>query len=122
MWDMGLSSLCCSLTFFTLACDPDVSKQHSDDNPMSHMSFLMSQISTFISRPHSGRWLGVIAVTTAIFSSGCGGGGAGSPPVSSPPPPQPAGPGTPTINESGGLTAGYKPLWGGQFDPARFPD
>ena len=50
-------------------------KQTRADKSMSFMSSLLSQISTFISRPHSGRWLGVLAITTAIFSSACGGGG-----------------------------------------------
>jgi beta-glucanase (GH16 family) len=89
---------------------------------MSNMSFLMSLISTFISRTHSARWLGVIAVTTAIFSSACGGGGSGSPPVSSPPPPLPAGPGTPTINEAGGVPAGFRLIWADEFDVDGLPD
>jgi len=65
----------------------------------------------------------VIAVTTAIFSSGCGGGGS-APPVSSPPPPppQPTGPGTPTINENGGLPAGYRLAWSDEFDVDGLPD
>jgi len=90
---------------------------------MSRVSFFLSPISTFISRAHSARWLGVIAVTTAIFSSGCGGGGS-APPVSSPPPPppQPTGPGTPTINENGGLPAGYRLAWSDEFDVDGLPD
>lgn len=89
---------------------------------MSCMSFLMSPISTFISRTNSARWLGVVAITTAIFSSACGGGGAGSPPVSSPPPPQPTGPGTPTINEAGGIPAGFRLVWSDEFEVAGLPD
>lgn len=89
---------------------------------MSCMSFSLSQISTFISRPHSSRWLAVIAVTAAIFSSACGGGGSGSPPVSPPPPPQPAGPGNPAINEAGGIPANYSLVWSDEFDVAGLPD
>jgi len=97
-------------------------KQCSDDNPMSCMSFLMSQISTFISQPNSARWLGVIAVTTALFSSACGGEGTGSPPVSSPTPPQPTGPGTPAISETGGIPAGFRLVWSDEFSVAGLPD
>ena len=89
---------------------------------MSRMSFFMSLISTFISRTHSGRWLRLLALTTAIFSSACGGGGSGSPPVSSPPPPLPAGPGTPTISENGGVPAGYRLVWADEFDVDGLPD
>lgn len=89
---------------------------------MSCMSFLMSPISTFISRTNSARWLGVVAITTAIFSSACGGGGAGSPPVSSPPPPQPTGPGTPAINEAGGIPAGFRLVWSDEFAVDGLPD
>src|SRR4051812_7604438 len=89
---------------------------------MSRMSFFLSQITTFISRPHSGRWLVLLAVTTASFSSACGGGGSDSPPVSSPPPPQPAGPGTPTINENGGIPAGFHVVWSDEFDVDGVPD
>src|SRR5689334_22687526 len=97
-------------------------KQTRADKSMSFMSSLLSQISTFISRPHSGRWLGVLAITTAIFSSACGGGGSGSPPVSSPPPPQPTGPGTSAINENGGIPAGFRLVWSDEFDVAGLPD
>jgi beta-glucanase (GH16 family) len=64
----------------------------------------------------------VVAITTAIFSSACGGGGAGSPPVSSPPPPQPTGPGTPAINEAGGIPAGFRLVWSDEFEAAGLPD
>jgi len=97
-------------------------KQTSNDNYMSRMSFLMSQISTFISQTNSARWLGVIAVTTALFSSACGGGGAGSPPVSPPPPPQPTGPGTPAISETGGIPASFRLVWSDEFADAGLPD
>jgi beta-glucanase (GH16 family) len=86
------------------------------------MSFLMSQISTFISQRNSARWLGVIAVTAALFSSACGGEGTGSPPVSSPTPPQPAGPGTPAISETGGIPAGFRLVWSDEFAVAGLPD
>jgi len=89
---------------------------------MSRMSFLMSLISTFISRQHSGRRLRLLALTTAIFSSACGGGGTGSPPVSSPAPPQPTGPGTPTIDEAGGVPANYRLVWSDDFDVDGLPD
>ena len=89
---------------------------------MSRMSFSMSQISTFISRANSARWLVVIAVTTAIFSSACGGEGPGSPPVSSPTPPQPTGPGTPAISETGGIPAGFRLVWSDEFAVAGLPD
>ena len=89
---------------------------------MSCMSFLMSLISTFISRTNSARWLGVIAVTTAIFSSACGGEGTGSPPVSPPTPPQPTGPGTPAISETGGIPAGFRLVWSDEFADAGLPD
>jgi beta-glucanase (GH16 family) len=82
----------------------------------------MSPISTFISRANSARWLGVVAITAAIFSSACGGGGAGSPPVSTPPPPQPTGPGTPAINEAGGIPAGFGLVWSDEFEAAGLPD
>ena len=89
---------------------------------MSRMSFFLSQITTFISRPHSGRWLLLLAVTTAIFSSACGGGGSGSPPVIQPPPPQPTGPGTSTINEAGGIPAGFQIAWSDEFNVDGLPD
>ena len=89
---------------------------------MSRMSFLMSQISTFISPVNSARWSAVIAVTAAVFSSACGGGGSGSPPVSSPPPPQPAGPGQPAIAETGGIPSGFHVVWADEFDTAGLPD
>lgn len=89
---------------------------------MSRMSFLLSQISTFISRPHSGRWLVLLAVTTATFSSACGGGGSGSPPVIQPPPPQPTGPGTSTISEPGGIPAGFQIAWSDEFNVDGLPD
>ena len=89
---------------------------------MSCMSFLMSPISTFISQTNSARWLGVIAVTTAIFSSACGGEGTGSPPVSPPTPPQPTGPGTPAISETGGIPAGFSLVWSDEFADAGLPD
>lgn len=89
---------------------------------MSRMSFSLSLISTFISRLHSGRWLGLLAVTTAIFSSACGGGGSGSPPVTSPPPPQPTGPGNPAINEAGGIPTGYRLAWSDEFDVDGLPN
>src|SRR5690349_797522 len=92
------------------------------DKSMSCMSFVMSQISTFISRANSARWLGVVAITAAIFSSACGGGGTGSPPVSSPPPPQPTGPGNPVISENGGIPAGFHLAWSDEFDVAGLPD
>lgn len=82
----------------------------------------MSQISTFISRANSARWLAVIAVTAAIFSSACGGEGSDSPPVSSPEPPQPAGPGTPGISETGGIPSGFRLVWSDEFDVAGLPD
>ena len=82
----------------------------------------MSSISTFISQTNSARWLGVIAVTTAIFSSACGGEGNGSPPVSSPNPPPPAGPGAPVINETGGIPSGFRLVWADEFDVAGLPD
>jgi beta-glucanase (GH16 family) len=86
------------------------------------MSFLMSQISTFISRANSARWLGVLAITTALFSSACGGEGTGSPPVSSPTPPQPTGPGAPGISEAGGIPAGFRLAWSDEFSVAGLPD
>jgi len=89
---------------------------------MSCVSFLMSQISTFISRVNSARGLAVIAVTAAIFSSACGGEGSGSPPVSSPPPPQPTGPGQPAIAETGGIPSGFHVVWADEFDTAGLPD
>jgi beta-glucanase (GH16 family) len=89
---------------------------------MSRMSSAMSSISTFITQTNSGRWLGVVAITAAIFSSACGGGGTGSPPVSSPPPPQPTGPGTPAINETGGIPTGFRLVWSDEFDVAGLPD
>src|SRR6187402_394280 len=89
---------------------------------MSCMSFLMSQISTFISQTNSARWLGVIAVTTALFSSACGGEGPGSPPVSPPTPPQPTGPGAPAISETGGIPAGFRLVWSDEFADAGLPD
>src|SRR5689334_18444420 len=89
---------------------------------MSWMSSMMSPISNFISRPRAGVWLGLLALTATVFSSGCGGGGSGSPPVSSPPPPQPAGPGTPTINETGGVPTGYRLVWADEFDVDGLPD
>jgi beta-glucanase (GH16 family) len=89
---------------------------------MSRLSSLVSLISIFISRPLSGRWLGLLASTAAIFSSACGGGGSGSPPVSSPPPPQPTGPGAPTISENGGVPAGWKLVWSDEFDVDGLPD
>ena len=89
---------------------------------MSCMSFLMSLISTFISQTNSARWLGVIAVTTALFSSACGGEGPGSPPVSPPTPPQPTGPGVPAISETGGIPAGFRLVWSDEFADAGLPD
>ena len=89
---------------------------------MSCMSFLMSLISTFISQTNSARWLGVIAVTTALFSSACGGEGTGSPPVSPPTPPQPTGPGVPAISETGGIPAGFRLVWSDEFADAGLPD
>jgi len=86
------------------------------------MSFLMSLISTFISQTNSARWLGVIAVTTALFSSACGGEGPGSPPVSPPTPPQPTGPGVPAISETGGIPAGFRLVWSDEFADAGLPD
>ena len=97
-------------------------KQTRADNFMSCMSFLMSLISIFISQTNSARWLGVIAVTTALFSSACGGEGTGSPPVSPPTPPQPAGPGTPAISENGGIPAGFRLVWSDEFADAGLPD
>jgi beta-glucanase (GH16 family) len=81
----------------------------------------MSQISTFM-HVNSARWLGVIAATTALFSSACGGEGSGSPPVSSPTPSQPAGPGTPAISEIGGIPAGFRVVWSDEFSAAGLPD
>ena len=90
---------------------------------MSCMSFLMSPISSFISRTNSARWFGVLAITAAIFSSACGGEGSnGSPPVSSPTPPQPAGPGNPVITETGGIPSGYRLIWSDEFEVAGLPD
>src|SRR6187402_2621114 len=89
---------------------------------MSCMSFLMSSISTFISQTNSARWLAVIAVTAALFSSACGGEGPDSPPVSSPEPPQPTGPGTPGISETGGVPSGFRLVWSDEFDVAGLPD
>jgi len=89
---------------------------------MSCMSFLVSQISTFISRANSARRFRLVAITAAIFSSACGGGGTGSPPVSSPPPPQPAGPGASAINEPAGIPAGFRVVWGDEFETPGLPD
>ena len=89
---------------------------------MSCMSFWMSQISSFISRANSARWLAVIAVTAALFSSACGGEGPGSPPVSSPDPPQPTGPGAPAISETGGIPSGFRLVWADEFDVPGLPD
>jgi beta-glucanase (GH16 family) len=86
------------------------------------MSSVMSRVPTFDSCSNSGRWLLVLAITTAIFSSACGGGGNGSPPVSSLPPPQPTGPGNPIINEAGGIPAGYRLVWSDDFDVDGLPD
>jgi len=82
----------------------------------------MSSITTFISQTNSARWLAVIAVTAALFSSACGGEGNGSPPVSSPNPPQPAGPGTPAISETGGIPKGFRLVWSDEFEVAGLPD
>jgi beta-glucanase (GH16 family) len=86
------------------------------------MSFSLSPISSFISQTNSARWLGVIAVTAALFSSACGGEGSDSPPVSSPDPPPPTGPGTPGISETGGIPNGFRLVWSDEFDVAGLPD
>jgi len=64
----------------------------------------------------------VLALAVALLSSACGGEGTGSPPVSSPTPPQPTGPGTPGINETGGIPTGYRLAWSDEFDVAGLPD
>ena len=64
----------------------------------------------------------LVALAAALLSSACGGEGTGSPPVSSPTPPQPTGPGTPGINEAGGIPAGYRLVWADEFDVAGLPD
>jgi beta-glucanase (GH16 family) len=57
-----------------------------------------------------------------MLSSACGGGESGSPPVSSPPPSQPTGPGSPAINETGGIPAGFRLTWSDEFEVAGLPD
>ena len=64
----------------------------------------------------------LLALAVAVLSSACGGEGTGSPPVSSPTPPQPTGPGTPGIDESGGIPGGYRLVWADEFDVAGLPD
>jgi beta-glucanase (GH16 family) len=64
----------------------------------------------------------LVALAAALLSSACGGEGTGSPPVSSPTPPQPTGPGTPGINEAGGIPTGYRLVWADEFDVAGLPD
>ena len=91
---------------------------------MSCMSPPMSRISRGIARLFpglSGR-APLLALAVALLSSACGGEGTGSPPVSSPSPPQPTGPGTPGINEAGGIPAGLRLAWSDEFDVAGLPD
>jgi len=64
----------------------------------------------------------VLALAAVLVSSARGGEGIGSPPVPSPSPPQPTGPGTPDINEAGGIPAGYRLTWSDDFDVAGLPD
>ena len=61
-------------------------------------------------------------LSTALASAACGGGSASSVPVSSPPVTHPDGPGTPDIEEAGGIPTAYRLVWSDEFDRDGLPD
>ena len=91
---------------------------------MSRLSPLLSRTARAFQRFFP-RFIGcapVLALAAALLSSACGGEGNGSPPVSSPTPPQPAGPGAPAIDETGGIPSNARLVWSDEFDVAGLPD
>jgi beta-glucanase (GH16 family) len=90
---------------------------------MSRLSPMLSRAMRVFQRffPRFSGCAPVLALAAALLSSACGGEGSGSPPVSSPTPPQPTGPGTASIDESGGIPSNARLVWSDEFDLPGLP-
>ena len=89
---------------------------------MFRTTFRLASASTVFAHLHSDRRWGSLALALALLSAACGGGSAVSLPASPAMAPEAQGPGTPAIDEAGGIPTGYRLVWADEFDVDGLPD